>query len=111
MLRATRSRFLQVRIGDVTDSADYWHKKLTEEAEQYGCRMKYTNDPGFGYACEYEQGIYAAGASVNVLRGDRIIRVTAYQWPDAAPSERLALAEQVARNADKNLTAYDDARS
>ena len=98
---------IQVRIGEITDSADYWRGQLKQEAAKAGCKLSYTDDPGFGYACDYETGMYNPGSSVDVLRGDRIIRVVIYKWSGSTHEQRLRIAEEVVADADANLTAYD----
>jgi hypothetical protein len=103
----THHTFLQVLIGEYPDQ-EKWRSKLDAEAkDDPDCTKRYTDDPGYGYGCVHDQGVYVFGASVNVLRGDRLIRVTVYHWTDATPEQRLALAEEIARDMDKNLTAYD----
>jgi hypothetical protein len=103
---------IQVRLGEVT-SPEEWHDRLGQEAKtiEYGEHAAtYTDDPGYGYGLTYEGGIYALGAGVNVLKGDRVIRVVVYEWPDATPDQRLEAAVKIARDADENLTAYDKAQ-
>lgn len=100
---------IQVRIGEVP-SPEEWRDRLSAEAKtaKYGePATTYTDDPGFGYGFTYESGIWALGAGVNVIKGDRVIRVTVYQWPDVTPEQRIEAAEKIARDADANLTAYD----
>lgn len=100
---------IQVRLGEVA-SPEEWADKLRAEAKDvtYGDPVAtYTDDPGVGYGITYEDGIFALGAGVNVLKGDRVIRVTVYQWPDVTPERRLEAAVKIARDADANLTAYD----
>lgn len=100
---------IQVRLGEVASPED-WRERLSTEAKdaKYGDpAATYTDDPGAGYGFTYESGIWALGAGVNVVKGDRLIRVVVYQWPDATPEQRLEAAEKIARDADANLTAYD----
>ncbi|MFI5429961.1 hypothetical protein [Aeromicrobium sp. UC242_57] len=99
---------IQVRIGEVVDGADYWRKKLDQEAAKAGCELQYTDDPGYGYACDYTTGMYNPGSSVDVLRGDRIIRVVIYKWSGSTHEQRVKIAEEIVRDADKNLTAFDN---
>ncbi len=104
---------IQVRLGEVASPGE-WTDKLRAEAKDitYGDPVAtYTDDPGTGYGVTYENGIYALGAGVNVVKGDRVIRVTIYQWPDATPEQRLEAAEKIAADADANLTAYDKAHT
>lgn len=100
---------IQVRIGEVVDGADYWRNQLQLEAKKAGCDLRYTDEPGYGYACDYETGMYNPGSSVDVLRGDRIIRVVVYKWSGSTHDQRLKIAEEIVANADANLTAYDKA--
>ena len=51
--------------------------------------------------------MYNPGSSVDVLRGDRIIRVVIYKWSGSTHEQRLRIAEEVVADADANLTAYD----
>ncbi|WP_460844452.1 hypothetical protein [Nocardioides ultimimeridianus] len=98
---------LTVSVGEVADPA-HWRRTLaTEEKDAGKACTSYTGDPGDGYGCTYDSGVRVDGAGVNVLRGDRLIRVTIMQWVDATPAQRLALAEDIARDVDKNVTAYD----
>lgn len=98
---------VQIRIGEVVDSADHWRKELEKEAAAAGCEITYTDDPGYGYACDYTKGMYNPGSSVDVLRGDRIVRVTIYKWSGSTHAERVEIAEKMVADADANLTAYD----
>ncbi|MEJ7634949.1 hypothetical protein [Aeromicrobium sp.] len=98
---------VQVRIGEVVDSADFWRKRLKQEAEKAGCDLRYTDDPGYGYTCDYDSGLYNPGSSVEVLRGDRIIRVVAYKWSGSTHNQRVEIGEKIALSADENLTTYD----
>jgi hypothetical protein len=104
---------IQVRLGEVA-SAKEWRDRLSAEAKEakYGDpAATYTDDPGFGYGFTYDSGIWALGAGVNVVKGDRVIRVVVYQWPDATPEQRLEAAQKIANDADANLTAYDRSHS
>lgn len=83
----------------------------SQESRYGDVAATYTGDPGTGYGATYEGGIYALGAGVAVVKGDRVIRVTVYQWPDVTPQERLDAAAKIAADADKNLTAYDQSHS
>jgi len=104
---------IQVRLGEVA-SPHEWADRLRAEAEDpsYGDpAATYTGDRGTGYGVTYDSGIYALGAGVNLLKDDRVIRVTVYQWPDATPGQRLEAARKIAIDADANLTAYDTAHA
>lgn len=102
----TNQIVMQLAIGSVDPTE--WGPKLEREAKAesgYGDLAKrYTGNPGMGYGLTYESGIYAQGASVYVIQGDLIIRATVYNWIDASPEERLALAEDVARDMRKNFS-------
>lgn len=98
--------FLNVSVGEVADP-DSWREQLRTEAEQEPGSVRYTGDLGHGYGVTYDAGSLRDGASVYVVRGQRMIRVTLHHWADATPDERLALAEEMVRDIDKNVTAYD----
>lgn len=101
---------LTVSVGEVADPARWRQTLATEEKDAGKACTSYTGDPGDGYGCTYDSGVWVDGARVNVLRGDRLIRVTVMQWVDATPAQRLALAEDIARDVDANVTAYDTAQ-
>ncbi|MGH3447764.1 MAG: hypothetical protein ACRDP4_09095, partial [Nocardioidaceae bacterium] len=99
---------LQVLIGEYPDTRAWRDQPDREAQDEPDCTEHYTDNPGYGYGCTYDKGVLVYGASVNVIRGDRLIRVTVHHWRDATPQQRLALAEDIARDMDKNLTAYDE---
>lgn len=95
---------MQLTIGKADPQE--WRPKLEHEmatADEH-CTKRYESDPGFGYGCTYEKGLWRFGAAVHVLTDDHLIRATVYNWPDATPEERLALAEDVARDMEKNYS-------
>lgn len=97
---------MQLTIGSV-DSAE-WGPRLEQERDtaSYGdCAETYEGDPGIGHGCTYETGVWRHGAAVHVLTDAHLIRATVYNWPGASPDERLALAEDVARDMEKNYLA------
>ena len=96
---------MQLSIGEV--DPEVWQSKLAKDAQNtYGeCVTKYEGDPGDGYGCTYDTGIFRAGAAVHVLKDNHLIRATVYNWPEATPEMRLALAEDVARDLEKNYNA------
>lgn len=106
----TTTTKIQVSIGEVTDPAR-WRSTLAREAgTASGVAEKYTGDPGDGYGSTYDQGVDVDGASVYVVRGDRLVRATVSHWTDATPQERLALAEKMVVDLDRNVTAHDRGR-
>jgi hypothetical protein len=96
---------LQASVGMV--DADRWRQRLAREADRAGDCVRYTSDPGEGYGCTYDSGVFVAGAGVNVLRDGRLIRVTVHHWPGVTAEERLATAEDIARNIDHNVATAD----
>ncbi|HWU20879.1 MAG TPA: hypothetical protein VN088_05105 [Nocardioides sp.] len=98
---------LSISVGEVTDPSRWRRTLATEEKDATDICRSYTGNPGDGYGCTYDSGTLVDGAGVNVLRGDRLIRITIMQWVRATPPQRLALAEEIARNVDANVTAYD----
>lgn len=101
--------FLQVSIGEVDDPSG-WRRKLEQEASgSYGdCTRRYDGEPGHGYGCTYDSRVFAAGAGVHVIRDGRLIRVTVHHWPDASPQDRLALAEEIADDLHRNVSAREE---
>lgn len=101
---------IQVNIGDLMDANPIPGDIATKGQDvKYGTiAAKYDGDPGDGYGMTYQDGIWALGASVNVVRDRRIIRVTVYQWADATDQERLDAAKRIAADADQNLTTFAD---
>ena len=99
--------YVQVRIGPV-DDPDVWRSRLTTEAEDldYGTvAATYDGADGAGYGATYDRGIWVSGASANLVKGDRVVRVTVYRWRDASDEQRLSAARRIADDADANLTA------
>jgi len=99
---------VQVRVGETADTADVSRRRLDEEAQRGGCELRYSDEPGYGFACTYDSGMYNPGSSVEVLRGDRIVRVVVYKWSGSTHAQRLGIAEKIVVDADANLSAYDD---
>ena len=99
---------MQVRIGETADTGDVSRRRLDEEAQRGGCELRYSDEPGYGFACTYDSGMYNPGSSVEVLRGDRIVRVVVYRWSGSTHAQRLGIAEKIVVDADANLSAYDD---
>ena len=103
----TSTTVLQVSIGEVSD-VTHWRTQLAHEAASKGTNcVHYTSSPGIGYGCTYDSGVFVDGAGVNVVKGDRLIRVTVSHWSDVTPDDRLTLAEQIVTDVDKNVSAYD----
>ncbi|RYI98701.1 MAG: hypothetical protein EON52_27610 [Actinomycetales bacterium] len=104
--------FVQVSIGPVSDPAD-WRSRIRAEAEDlgYGTVAKtYDGTDGTGYGATYTRGIWIDGASANLVKGDRVVRVTVYRWRDATDQQRLNAARTIADDADSNLSAFVDAQ-
>lgn len=104
---ATRHRtVMQLTIG-LVDDPDTTRRQLEAEAERTPGCTRYDGYPGVGYGCIYGPGgRFAQGAGVNVVTGDRLIRVIVKNWPDQPGKVRLALAVEIARDLDRNVTAY-----
>lgn len=100
-------RVLSVVLIEDSDRVTRWRRMLDEEADGKANCYPYDGDPGDGYGCTHDTGTFAHGASVNVMSGDRLFRVTVYNWPDASPEERRAAAEDIVRDIDANVTAYE----
>lgn len=95
---------LQVSVGAVEDAEQVRLRLEADAAERPECTT-YSGDPGYGYGCTYDRGVFVDGAEVVVIRSDHTIRVTVHHWPDVTPQERLTTAEDIARNIDDNVTA------
>lgn len=100
---------IQVSVGEVPDPAAWRSKLLAEAKTASSVSRTYDGDPGVGYGSTYDSGVYVDGASVYVVRDDRLIRATVYHWASATPEERLALAEKMVLDLDRNVTEHDRA--
>jgi hypothetical protein len=105
---ATRT-VLKAYVAEDAAETTRWQRELDREADgdaDADC-ARYTGDPGEGYGCTYDSGVFVDGAGVHVVSGDRLIRVTAYNWPDATSEERLTTVEDIVRDIDANVTAFE----
>jgi hypothetical protein len=106
---ATRTVVKAYVAEDATETAR-WRRELDRKGDANADCVRYTgdpSDPGEGYGCTYDSGVFADGAGVHVVSGDRLIRLTVYNWLDATSSERLATAEDIARDIDHNVAGSE----
>ncbi len=95
---------VQASVGEAEDAEQVRRSLEADAADRPECTT-YAGNPGYGYGCTYDSGVFVDGAEVVIIRNDHTIRVTVHHWPDVTPQERLTTAEDIARSIDANVTA------
>lgn len=101
-----REPIIQVRLGDVTD-ADASRTTVKGEADEAGLPLTFDDPSFYGYARDYDSGMYNPGTALNVVTDEHVIRVTIYKWSGSTPDQRVDLAEKIARSAAQNQATFD----